>query len=1018
MSSLPSFSKAPSSSSDQSSTQEASTSQTAAPVFSSSSADEPQTSRSDQSPGSSQRPCHESAAGILSSPAGQSPSTSTGSVTASAQSTNGMKGTDSEEQSPPKRGRGRKRIHDWRRPIEKPRLYSMNPFCVPIRLLRLKPLLNTAPVTVTDPVLALNRQRNISMSSVQSVTSDTSGVSEQSQNRGKTVEQETSEGLDRNNIRQVTGLFYPSTHRTNKKRAASGSVLPAKTQVSAKTMNAITAALALKKKGAVPGAALSKNLGGHPQQEFRCMRLPGGMISIVPVAASGSVTHLEPSSGKSNTTRYEFQPPSVSSVPRTKPVMQKVYSITGTSPTKYRSPLRAPVAGCSVSVGTSEENALVKPSGHRKVPASTDHGGDETQLSEPSTSTTGHPPKQSSSSVTRTVSFGTTRYAESQLQAGEIAPAIVPSSQASPATQGSSPAQPASSSQTEQNGHAASQQPSLPAQQTPGRKRVYSAIDQDLVVAKESSLTKKSRSNSASVHKDGDTGLTQNSNARTNSQENEVQHTDIVIFDQPGALGTRYQSVPQTVTQTAQAKQIVFQTQPSVRALSSHTVTQTQQPRKQMKSQSESVRQALAQSRTGQHIAHHPETPITPTGVAKRVTQQTQPNVVEIVVYPPKSYSAGNGLAQAPGGKPGGKGQPQRRQSQKPTSVQRRVSADHLPRSTSKSLGSNSPAFTAGAGSLSQGASPATQKKQAVGSRKSVNMGHASSTSADGAAAAKAASLQSKNIFSKSASQEGSQLTNGPPKGPSPATVCRTVPVLTNSGDHTPLPAIARQAAGPSGKVQSHMASTSQNTLLTASSPGTPQTAPSPGKGTKSSFKRILAQVAAPHTTGKGSGEDPRISASVQSKPAEPYSAADPDNQQSEQNPQSCPSSPSLSPSSSPTRQRLKLTKKFLSKSPGQSSAAPSKRRRGRPRKEEAARGSKPLAQKKARFIDSLDISKMQVEYVTPDAAIERLHKSMNQNQKGTYEIERQKQMKAAEASGQQPVSLVMDKEEISLVSI
>ncbi|XP_076454383.1 uncharacterized protein LOC143289270 [Babylonia areolata] len=191
----------------------------------------------------------------------------------------------------PKRGRGRPRIYDWRRPIEKPRLFTMNPFCVPIRLLRLKPLLGgeTAPRNASAPAMLRRQPAPVSPSP--------SDASDNPSCRRGSIEAESSQAELTNSIRQVTGLYVPKVVRKNRKRA-----LPV--QASANTMRAIAEALAKRSKekeaarplqpAADPNVVKVINKGNSsattPSQAFRCVPLPDGKMALVPLHLRDAAT--------------------------------------------------------------------------------------------------------------------------------------------------------------------------------------------------------------------------------------------------------------------------------------------------------------------------------------------------------------------------------------------------------------------------------------------------------------------------------------------------------------------------------------------------------------------------------------------------------------------------------------------------------------------------------------------------------------------------------------------------------
>ena len=289
---------------------------------------------------------------------------------------------------PTKRKPGRQRVHDWRRPIEKPRLYSMNPFCVPIRLLRLKPLLAATPSATTTTSTSTTGRRQ-SMSSSQSEASTSSYLW---QKRPKTPKEVADQELEWNSIRQVTGLYKPTVPTSRKKKEAMHkTLLPAKMQVSSATMDAMKAALALRSKhkavvessakpaGTVapaktaqsspvitlPGGqrvvqvtSKASSAGTIPTHAFRCIELPDGKMALVPVTVTKLGSGLNPALSASEGNTPMPQPREQQRTPQAAPATSP--SVSGI-PSLFQSPLRAPLAGCSVSVGTSDENSQEVP---------------------------------------------------------------------------------------------------------------------------------------------------------------------------------------------------------------------------------------------------------------------------------------------------------------------------------------------------------------------------------------------------------------------------------------------------------------------------------------------------------------------------------------------------------------------------------------------------------------------------------------------------------------------------------
>ena len=289
---------------------------------------------------------------------------------------------------PTKRKPGRQRVHDWRRPIEKPRLYSMNPFCVPIRLLRLKPLLAATPsATTTTSTSTTGRRQSVSSSQSEASTS-----SYLWQKRPKNPKEAADQELEWNSIRQVTGLYKPIVPTSRKKKEAMHkTLLPAKMQVSSATMDAMKAALALRSKhkavvessakpaGTVapaktaqsspvitlPGGqrvvqvtSKASSAGTIPTHAFRCIELPDGKMALVPVTVTKLGSGLNPALSASEGNTPMPQPREQQRTPQAAPATSP--SVSGI-PSLFQSPLRAPLAGCSVSVGTSDENSQEVP---------------------------------------------------------------------------------------------------------------------------------------------------------------------------------------------------------------------------------------------------------------------------------------------------------------------------------------------------------------------------------------------------------------------------------------------------------------------------------------------------------------------------------------------------------------------------------------------------------------------------------------------------------------------------------
>lgn len=319
-------------------------------------------------------------------------------------------GSEGEGDGPSKRKPGRQRIHDWRRPIEKPRLYSMNPFCVPIRLLRFKPLPTASPSAASTA----------SQSSVFGSQPEPSTSSCPQQKKLKNVNREVNQEIERNSIRQVTGLYKPTVPTTRKKKEAlHKTLLPAKMQVSSATMNAMKAALAQRSqqkalvrsnltpagvtqapRSDVQGAQTQSrpiitlpggqklvqvtNKGNNsstiPTHAFRCVQLPGGKMALVPIAVPkpGSGVNPTPSMPEVN---IQLPRPQEPLTPEAVPAGVEASPSVSSSSSLFQSPLRAPVAGCSVSVGTSDENASEVPVVITSCSGSSSPSGEEPQAS-------------------------------------------------------------------------------------------------------------------------------------------------------------------------------------------------------------------------------------------------------------------------------------------------------------------------------------------------------------------------------------------------------------------------------------------------------------------------------------------------------------------------------------------------------------------------------------------------------------------------------------------------------------
>ncbi|KAK7090446.1 uncharacterized protein [Littorina saxatilis] len=272
--------------------------------------------------------------------------------------------SDAEKASSPKRKRGRPAVYTWRRPLEKPRLYSMNPFCVPIRLLRLKRLATSA-----------TKRRSESVSTAS--TPRTSTREQARESREKIIEEAVNQAKERQDLRQVSGIYQPAAEK--KKKRVRGTLPEGQFQVSSATMKAVRAALAIKKltsAAATSGQAQPASVETQPMtvrlpsegdsssnapvRTFRCVQLPDGRVVLAALDEPKTEAEWNPVSPASQA--REQMPPPVQMPPSSQSVSSKSptavspsKSNLSLSPTLFHSPLRAPVASCAVSVGTEEE---------------------------------------------------------------------------------------------------------------------------------------------------------------------------------------------------------------------------------------------------------------------------------------------------------------------------------------------------------------------------------------------------------------------------------------------------------------------------------------------------------------------------------------------------------------------------------------------------------------------------------------------------------------------------------------
>ena len=268
-------------------------------------------------------------------------------------------------------------------------------------------------------------------------------------------------------------------------------------------------------------------------------------------------------------------------------------------------------------------------------------------------------------------------------------------------------------------------------------------------------------------------------------------------------------------------------------------------------------------------------------------------------------------------------------------------------------------------------------------------------------------------------------------KMPRSANVAQKMPRSTIVGKKTPPSTITSQSANvaqkmPQSTIVGKKARRSTNAGQKVShsqsaitgQETTPQSAASQSKGTKSSFKTILAQVASPHTA---------VSKRRSAAPGQPnlerrasyVSPRNPSVRTSPQRHTSSSSSSSSSSSPSPPK-KLRLAKKFLVKrepadAPRQHAPAPLGGKRKRKSSGDGQPPPYPKAKKRpANFLDAEDIGNKRVVYVTLDEVKQRMEVPAGR----VYEAERQRRLDTAVRCGRTPVQVRLDDEEISLVSI
>lgn len=250
----------------------------------------------------------------------------------------------------PVRSKGRKRIHAWREPLEKPRLYTMNPFCVPVSLLRLKQL-----VSVNFPSLILHRsQQNVS----REIPASTEAAGQ------KTILA----------IRSVLAMKNASTSQPDgvlrqlgNETGTTGTMAPTALHVRReKTTEGTRASISESVRTPVGGVTARENAGSSTQRDKSDADVVIVDDDTVPdtnvaVISNNSTTNGEASTTNQNTfcttSNQKLVPGQAYSVVYlTKgqlalvPVSQPKTSERST----LLSPLRAPVTGCAVSVGTSD----------------------------------------------------------------------------------------------------------------------------------------------------------------------------------------------------------------------------------------------------------------------------------------------------------------------------------------------------------------------------------------------------------------------------------------------------------------------------------------------------------------------------------------------------------------------------------------------------------------------------------------------------------------------------------------
>ncbi|KAL8618872.1 hypothetical protein ACOMHN_000879 [Nucella lapillus] len=262
----------------------------------------------------------------------------------------------------PKRKRGRPRLHNWRRPLDKPRLFTMNPFCVPIRLLRLKSVLAGAAASKAGRVATQRLDSVCSIASVSPAPSVSSVPSVSSKAGSQllspkdlSVREEASKAEVTDDLRQVTGLYESRNVRSYKKRDLGQS------QVSGTVKRAISEVLAKRsqRKGTVPSVVPPGGVSvmvqgadtGHassipPSRSFRCIPLHDGNIALVPL-------HLRDTSALSQVQMKHAMPvPKCLPTLKPCPTVQKAQHqhVTDSSPTVS---ITAPRTTANIFIDTS-----------------------------------------------------------------------------------------------------------------------------------------------------------------------------------------------------------------------------------------------------------------------------------------------------------------------------------------------------------------------------------------------------------------------------------------------------------------------------------------------------------------------------------------------------------------------------------------------------------------------------------------------------------------------------------------